>query len=380
MNLEHFLIGINKKIKLPPGLKYQIQKLYDSFELRGRKWIEEDPFRNEPPEWKGRGNYPFTLGIITEFWHLHWPYIAACRDIGVSYKLIDIASSRWMELVSESKCDAFVARPSVQLGTWKMMYDERLKILAREKSLRVYPDYEALYLWESKRRVAYWLDHHQFPHPRTWIFYNKLEALEFAERCDIPVVYKSDSGSGASGVLIFKNRNKLRQHIRNCFDKGYLTYRKAQQDNEKSFIILQEYLAGIREWRIVRIGDSFFGYEKVKQGDFHSGSHQFSYGQPPEEALNMTKLITDRGNFRSMDIDLFICSDGTILINELQAIFGQAGSREICRIGDQSGRMTFDISQQKWVFEPGTFCSNYLCNLRIKDVLEQLSNPSITTG
>ena len=36
-------------------------------------------------------------------------------------------------------------------------------------------------------------------------------------------------------------------------------------------MILQHYLKNVKEWRIIRIGDFIFGFEKIKIGNFIAG-------------------------------------------------------------------------------------------------------------
>ena len=83
-------------------------------------------------------------------WHLHWPYIQACREKKVAYRLIDLTSADWIGQVQKSGCDAFLVWPSVQLGIWKQMFDDRLHILARDLGKMVCPTPEEIWLYESK--------------------------------------------------------------------------------------------------------------------------------------------------------------------------------------------------------------------------------------
>jgi hypothetical protein len=52
------------------------------------------------------------------------------------------------------------------------------------------------------------------------------------------------------------------------------------RDRQWGSVLFQQYIPDAREWRMIRIGDSFFGYEKIKVGEFHSGSHKWSYSRP----------------------------------------------------------------------------------------------------
>lgn len=371
---QRLLHAAEERNILPTILKQWIQRRCSLFNARGDKWIERNPFRHEPHEWAASGRWPYTLGIVQEFWHLHWPYIAACRHADVSYKILDISGSDWLDVLANSGCDAFLSWPSVQYSPWKEMFDERLRCFSMMDRRLIFPDIEALWMWESKRRMNYWLKTHNFPHPKTWIFYDQEQALSFSANSELPLVFKTNMGSGASGVKIFRKRQPLIRHIKQCFKNGISTYRRAKQDREHGSIILQEYLPDVREWRSVRIGNSYFAYEKGRKFDFHSGSKVFLYDRPPDEVLNLTKAVTESGNFRSMNVDIFITADGKLLINELQTLFGQAGSREICRVNGKTGRMIYDSAHNEWIFEQGEFCMNYMCNLRVEHVLSVLTD------
>ncbi|MBN1123652.1 MAG: hypothetical protein JXA82_01495 [Sedimentisphaerales bacterium] len=369
-----------------------LNKIADSKTIRG--WIPEsikricrgrlgtDAYRrrmwragNEFADIERTSSYPATinvrLGIIEDITQQHKHYIAACRDLQVPYRLLDITGPDWLDEVRNAGVDAFLVWPSVYITVWKQMFDERLKIIHELYGDVIYPNYEALWLYESKRRVKYWLDKNGFPHPRTWIFYDMDQAICFSQKAMLPIVYKTDLGGTVSGVRIFRNRNQLQRFIRKCFQKGFIRQNGDSRDRQWGSVLLQEYLPDIREWRMIRVGDSYFGYEKLKRGDFHSGSHAWRHGRPPELLLNITKEVTEKGQFRTMDLDIFLTGDQTFYINELQAVFGMGNPYEMCIVDEKPGRMIINERNQ-WVFEEGSFCDNYLCNLRVEDVLNIL--------
>lgn len=331
-----------------------------------------DPFyyAKEKPDYVPR--HSVQIGIIADHKLTHKYPIAACFDLGVDYRLIDITASDWIEKVKACPCEMFLVHPSIDLRPWRQMYDERLKILTETLNKRIFPSYPSLWLYESKHRMHYWLKTNGFSAPRSWVFYRCSEALEFCRCAEIPIVYKSDLGSGASGVKIFRNREPLIAFVKRYFKTGFRRRGNDPRDREWGGLLLQEYISDAREWRMIRIGDSFFGYEKVKIGDFHSGSHAWRYGRPSDELLNLLKCITDRGDFKSMDLDVFQTTDGRLLVNELQAVFGMGNPYEMCVIDDQAGRMLWDAERKTWVFEPGSFCQNYMWNLRLQYILNTL--------
>jgi glutathione synthase/RimK-type ligase-like ATP-grasp enzyme len=274
--------------------------------------------------------------------------------------------------VERSGCEAFLVRPSGQITVWKQMFDERLRVLSQDLGKVLFPTYEETWFYESKRRMHYWLAARQIPHAQTWVFYDLHEALDFAERACLPIVFKADFGSGSMGVRILRHRRALRRLIHRCFKTGFLKSGADPRDRQWGSVLLQEYLPDLVEWRMIRIGESYFGYQKVRKGDFHSGSHAFRYGRPPTDLLRLTQAVTDTGGFLSMALDCFVTSDGRALVNEMQTTFGLHVTDGLPMEGGRPGRLVYDPVLDDWRFEEGLFCRNKLCNLRVQTLVDQL--------
>lgn len=356
---------------IPKWLVRFILKYSNLMDVRKAIWTAGNPYKDIPLVSSYESKYSFIVGIVKEFCDKHLPYVAACRDLGISYKVIDISGPDWLEEVEESGCDAFLVPPSGLTSIWKQMYDERLRVMALGLRKIVYPDYNSLWLYESKRRMHYWLKANDVPHPRTWIFYDFRQALDFVEESTLPIVYKSDFGSGSSGVKIFRDRAALRRHVKRCFKKGYRGYTRSVNDKEWGSVLLQEYLKDVKEWRMVRLGDSYFGHQKLKKNDFHSGSDRFAWINPPKKLLDFVLSVTEKGGFKSMNLDVFETCDGRYLVNELQTYFGWIRPYQMV-INGKAGRYLYDDITQKWVFDEGVYCQHGGCNLRLASLMSEL--------
>lgn len=365
---------LKRRNAIPITLRRYIMAKFDMLQLRKELWLDERQHNTLPQESDYTSEYPWTIGIIKEFWGGHTDYVAACRELGVKYRVLDIAVPNWLDLVRNNDYHAFLVRPSVQLTIWRDMFLERLYILERILKKMVYPTYNELWFYESKRKMYYWLEANGLPCARTWIFYDLEQAKEFACTVQLPIVYKTDLGSGASGVRIIKKRSELLKQVDRCFRRGVTTYRRHSLDREWGFIILQEYIPDAREWRIIRVDDSFFGYEKLRVGDFHSGAHKSNYGFPPIELLNFVKQVTEKFHFSSMAFDILVRDGTTFFVNELQTVFGMRFVRDVCIVDGVPGRIVFNEEKQKWEFEPGNYSRNKLCNLRVQALCKHLSH------
>ena len=339
---------------------------YDAYNRR--KWRAMDPFGDIEEVSTYPSKVDIRLGIIKEFAHSHKDYVSACRDLGVPYRVLDISGPDWVDVVRNSGCDAFLVRPSCELSIWKRMYDERLRVMVEDMGKIIYPSYDELWFYESKRRMCWWLQAHDIPHPKTWIFYNCDEALTFARNTELPIIFKSDFGSGASGVKIFRSRSRLIRWIKLYFRRGAIRKDEDPRDRQWGSVLLQEYLPDVAEWRMRRIGDSYFGTQKLKVGEFHSGTGVDVWYDPPRRLLEFTRELTEASRFRSMSLDIFETLDGEYLVNELQSVFGTNRPYEML-VNGKPGRYLYDHNARSWHFEEGIFCQNGSCNLRVADLL-----------
>ena len=312
-----------------------------------------------------------TLGVVKEFSGSHLHYVAACNDLGVPCRVLDLSGPDWMDVVKSSGCDAFFVRPEYLVKAWKERQDERVRIMSEDLGLVVCPTPTELWLYESKRRSSEWLTAHGVPHPRSWVFHSEGDALAFARSAELPIVLKSDFGSGSSGVRILRNRSELERAVRRYFRRGVRLPGAHPLDRQWGSVFLQEYLPNVREWRAIRVGSSFFALEKLKRGDFHSGSGRWSMDDPPLRVMDFARELTDEAGFTSMSIDIFETARGDYLVNEMHTFFASPNPYKT-KVGGKTGRYLYDEPEGAWRFEEGTFCENACCNLRVEALLETL--------
>src|SRR3972149_12244337 len=110
----HQLVSWIERYKkgVPRWLVRVYQKYGASVDFSRALWIAQDPFPHIPSASSYDSEYPYKIGIIKEFCHMHSSYMAACQDLGVSYVVVDISGPDWLEEVEHSGCDAFLVRPS----------------------------------------------------------------------------------------------------------------------------------------------------------------------------------------------------------------------------------------------------------------------------
>lgn len=134
-------------------------------------------------------------------------------------------------------------------------------------------------------------------------------------------------------------------------------------------MIIQEFESILWEWRVIKVGPSFFGFKKLLKGSYASGSLRFGWVPPPRELLELLDRVCERGNFFSMAMDVFETEDGRFLINELQSIFGSTNESQMY-IDGVPGRYVREGGD--YVFEEGVFNMHKSYPLRVAHFVEIL--------
>jgi len=365
-------LAVNNRDLIPPWLRSFVLRHFNILDTRTRMRVLSDPYRDMKPASLHQSKSRFVLGIIEEFWNFHSPYVTACQDLGVSYKVLDISGPDWVDVVENSGCDAFLVWPSFQLSIWKQMYDERLKVMVEEMGKILYPTHNELWLDESKRRMCYWLQANGIPHCQTWLFYSRDEAMEFARKAELPLVVKCNMGSRGSGVKILRSRSAVVRYVNRRFRKGIVCCDGDGRDREWGSVLFQEFLPDVAEWRMIRIGRSYFGHQKLKKSDFHSGSGRVGWYDPPRRLLDFVRNLTDNAGYTAMNVDIFETTDGRYLVNEIQSLFAAYLDSQM-NVDGKPGRYLYEYSEARWRFEEGIFCKNRCCNLRVEALVELLN-------
>lgn len=317
--------------------------------------------------------------------------VKSCDECGVDSQVVDIYSANWIENVkAASDCDGFFCPSNCISQEIKTIQDERYYFVSQILHRPIYPDFTGLYIHESKRNMAAWLEINGYPHAKTRVFTRRDEALEYLDNCQYPIVTKANVGAGASKVVIIKNKAKAKCMAKKCLINSSLFFLKSGfaykmrfhhwyvppmwdvRNRQKDYFIVQDFVKDVQhEWRILKVGDSYFGHQKLLKGNFASGSGMVGWVAPPKELLYMVHEICEKGGFYCMDVDIFETKDGKYSINELQASFGSYLDYQMS-IDGHHGRYVYKDGD--FVFEEGDFNVLGSTKLKIEHFVHLLSD------
>lgn len=296
-------------------------------------------------------------------------FIRSCEELKLEYEIYDPFEEAFIDRIRETAIQKFIVRPSHTTQLVRQMFFEKVEIVASEIGKIVYPSIKELKIYEAKRTLSYFLKANSIPHPKTWVFYDESEAIEFIETANFPLVFKTHNGSSASGVEILQTKARARSLIKTCFRSYYINKSISDyRDIDYGYVLLQEYIEGAREFRIIKIGESWMGHEKAYNGltDFMSGSGVNLWTKPSDKIFDFCRNVSDRHKFTTMCFDVFESPKGEILVNELQTWFGSYNPSQMY-VDGVPGRLHFDRGVYK--FHPGLFNHNQSVSLRLVDLL-----------
>jgi len=314
---------------------------------------------------------PGVLAIQRNRNQAHIPFVKACLDLGAAFQVLELDGDEWEKHVRTANVRVLLAWPDASDTSYAKMVKDRCDLIEEEMGILVFPNRLERWLYEDKVRQRDWLILRGLPAPRTHVLFDRTRAMAFARSCDLPLVFKTSFGAAATGVEIVRSRRRLRSMIRKAFGRGHVPAGHDIRDKQRGSILLQEFLEDPIEWRMVRIGDSYFGHPKGRVGAFHSGSGAVEWTMPEERHLDLLHQVTEEAGFRSMAMDVFETTDGRLLINELQTVFGASTSVDQLRKGGVPGRMVRHPGGS-WEFEAGDFARNACANERVRYVLKLL--------
>lgn len=330
----------------------------------------------------------------------HQLWIKACEFYKeeLDYRIVDLSKNNWLEEIQKEKFDHLLSKPAGLTSKFKDLYDERIYILERVLNYKVYPSAEENFIYENKRFLSFWLKANKIPHPKTDVFYVKDDAVAFLDTTKFPLVAKVNIGASGSGVEILQTKESALVYLQDTFSgkgarqrvgpnlqKGGLLkrgfyyvlhpseikkklsiYKAVAGDKQRDFVIFQQFVPHAFEWRVVRIGESFFAHKKLMVDGKASGSLLKGYDDPPLSLFDFVKGITDKHQLYSQAVDVFE-SEAGYLVNEMQCIFGQSDNFQM-KVKDVIGRYRFVDNQ--WLFESGDYNGNECFNLRVEWVIK----------
>ena len=163
------------------------------------------------------------------------PWIKYCEENNIPHKTVNCFDSNIIEQLQD--CDALMWHhhhayyKDIQLA-------KPLLFSLEQAGIKVFPNFNTSWHFDNKLAQKYLLEAINAPLVKSYVFYDKRIAIEWANNTDYPKVFKLKGGAGASNVKLAKTQNDAKKLINKCFGRGWPAYNQ--------FVNLQEMISRFR--------------------------------------------------------------------------------------------------------------------------------------
>jgi len=181
----------------------------------------------------------------------NWVYF--CKKNRIPMKLVDCYRSDIIDQVRD--CD-IVMWHYHHADCKDVLFAKQLMLSLETAGKKVYPDFHTGWHFDDKVGQKYLLESLNAPLVNSYVFFDKTEAIEWAQQAEFPKVFKLRRGAGASHVKMVKDRKNAKKLINQAFSKGFSQYDPGSNLKER----LRKYKIGKSSFFDLFKGLLRFGY------------------------------------------------------------------------------------------------------------------------
>jgi len=122
-----------------------------------------------------------------------------------------------------------------------VLFAKQLLYSVRMAGKKVFPDFHTMWHFDDKIAQKYLLEAIGAPLVKSYVFYDKGEALEWAGHAQFPKVFKLRNGAGSANVRLANNRTEAKKLIKHAFGKGFSQYDAVSNLGER----IRKYKSGL---------------------------------------------------------------------------------------------------------------------------------------
>lgn len=293
------------------------------------------------------------VAVHSTNWGFTPDWISYLKDKAIPFKLVNCYSTNIIEDLNE--CDILLWHHH-HSDAKDVVFAKQLLFALEQGGKKVFPNFNTGWHFDDKVGQKYLLETLQIPTAKSFIFFDKQAALEWAKKAEFPKVFKLRGGAGSSNVRLVENTKDAIRLIRKAFGIGFPSYDKwgDLQENwrkyrlgkstlievaksfrrifystkyakvvgpERGYILFQEFAKeNAFDIRVITIGERAFAIKRlVRENDFRASGSGFLVYDPNEIDIRCVKLAFEAAkklNAQVVAYD-FVFKEGAPLIVEI---------------------------------------------------------------
>ncbi len=293
-------------------------------------------------------------------------WIDYCEQQDISYKIVNCYEN---DIIDQVKGYRGLMWHISHILPQDILIGKQVMFALEQAGMQTFPNFKTMWHFDDKVGQKYLLEAIDAPFIDTYVFFNKKDALEWANKTEFPKVFKLRGGSGSGNVKLVRSNKDARKLIRKAFGKGFKQrdaysdirerirkYRKGLGDLklltggfyrlfknhdyedvkgiEKGYVYFQDFIPGNNyDIRVIVIDDKAFAIKRmVRENDFRaSGSGMLHYGKEnfDNKIINVAFETSKKLQTQSFAVD-FVIHNGKPLVVEMSYGFPNKNFIEGC--------------------------------------------------
>ena len=277
--------------------------------------------------------------------------VAAARELGGDVAFFDPDDPDWAERVHAGDREGHLVHLRHGTQVERGLDDDRLALL-HLLAHPTWPTPTEAYLYEDKARAPWLLAALGVPHVATRTFVRIADAEAYLRAASYPLVVKTRTGAGGSGVERVDEPRSALALARTFLEGRFQRLAADPRDADFGYLLVQPYVRDAQEHRVIRLGDVWFAHGKRRAaGDWrYSGSGARDWELPGVAVLDAGREVAERLGFTCGAIDLLVEPDGAWSVLEVQTWYEGFRAAQM----DVSGVPSYAVVEDGgWRFVPG---------------------------
>lgn len=265
------------------------------------------------------------------------------KDAGHHVQTVDVHRADILDQIRG--CDGFMWRHG-HLPQHRQIARRLLPVIEKDLGIEVYPNQKTCWSYDDKISQYYLLTALQVPMPKTWVWFDCEQAMNWIETATYPLVIKLWTGTASQNVSMINNSTEAKKWIRRLFTHGVANIkefsdpplkalckrlRRSAQilhkgssynrpwELHKNYILAQEFIEGNAfDTRVVVIGNRAFAKRRFNRpGDFRASGSANVDRDPAKIDINAIILAfqtAQRLQTQSLALDILRRGDENLVI------------------------------------------------------------------
>ncbi|WP_417873713.1 ATP-grasp domain-containing protein [Xanthomarina gelatinilytica] len=310
-------------------------------------------------------------------------WIAHCKQENIDYKIVNCFDNDIIDQIED--CDALMWHH--HHGKYKDVLAAKKVLFALEHTgIKVFPDFKTAWHFDDKVAQKYLLEAIDAPLVPSYVFYDKAEAIKWANQTTYPKVFKLKGGAGSANVKLVRTKSECIKLINKAFGTGFKQFdgkayfldtikkyksgTKSFQQVAKSFgrmltsteyaknsppergyVYFQDFIPdNDSDIRIIIVGSKAFGLKRmVRKNDFRasgSGTIKYSVEEIDDKCVEIAFQVNKKIKSQSIAFDFVFDQTNKPLIVEISYAYSTS-AYDKCE-----GYWTEDFQFHKGSFTP----------------------------